>query len=345
MLISICVPTYNGGKYIEACLQSIYEQTYTDFEVIICDDCSNDDTLEIVNAFKGKDSRIKLFINENNLGLVGNWNRCIELASGEWIKFVFQDDLISNTCLEEMLAATNKDTQMVVCERDYFFEKNTGLKIRRMYYDVPRMYHFVGDKDVQYISAKKLCVLIRRCFPANFIGEPSSIMFKKSVIDKIGLFNPKISQLCDLEYCLRVGIIDGFVYIPRILNSFRVHGSSTSQKNNSEKYFASIYSDRIIILYLMLFDSAYNNFRENCTKLELYKLKYTLFYFLYHANLYVKANKKNALLLKEMDLIKKDYPKIKKLQNHYLLYAPINILTRPFRLINSYIKYRESKLL
>ena len=95
----------------------------------------------------------------------------------------------------------------------------------------------------------------------------------------------------------------------------------------------------------MLFDSAYNNFRENCTKLELYKLKYTLFYFLYHANLYVKANKKNALLLKEMDLIKKDYPKIKKLQNHYLLYAPINILTRPFRLINSYIKYRESKLL
>jgi glycosyltransferase involved in cell wall biosynthesis len=308
---------------LEECLLSVFEQTYNDFEIIICDDCSTDNTLEIVKIFQQKDTRIKLFVNESNLGLVGNWNRCIELAKGEWIKFLFQDDSMSATCLQEMLQLTNSNTQMVVCEREYIFEDGITTGIKKKYSRTPRMYQLVGDKGVQHISAKYLCSLIGKCFPSNFIGEPTSIMFRKSVTKKIGFFNSKVTQLCDLEYCLRIGVRDGFVYIPDKLVNFRVHGLSATQKNNSEKYFKSSYSDRIITLCLLFFDLDYKNFRKNCTKTNLYKLKYNLLYSLYHADLYIKTNYKDQLLLKEMQDIMNLYPKINKYKKYYPLYATL----------------------
>ncbi|MHB8259107.1 MAG: glycosyltransferase family 2 protein [Bacteroidia bacterium] len=342
MLISLCIPTYNGSNYLEACLQSIYAQTFTDFEILICDDCSTDNTVAIAKEFQKKDSRIKIYINEKNLGLVGNWNRCIELATGEWIKFVFQDDLILPTCLQEMIAATNNSTNMVVCEREFIFEAGTSEEIIKSYDSVPRMYQLVRDKDVQRISAKQLCDLIRKYFPSNFIGEPTSIMFKKSIIEKIGFFNPLITQLCDLEYFLRIGILDGFVYIPAKLVSFRVHGSSTSQKNNTERYFTSVYSDRILLLCLLLYDLSYKNFRKNCTKKELSKLHYNLFYTVYHADLYIKTKDKDNILLKEMQTLKNLYLEINKYKKYYPLYATLKFCIRPIRMkLNSLIKKKK----
>ena len=107
--VSICIPTYNGERYIEKTLNSVLLQTYDDFEVIIVDDQSSDNTWEILTQYAAQDGRIHLFKNEHNLGLVGNWNRCIELAQGEWIKFVFQDDIIRNDCLELMMNGANNN--------------------------------------------------------------------------------------------------------------------------------------------------------------------------------------------------------------------------------------------
>src|SRR5579863_4981502 len=99
-VISICIPTYNGEKYLSECLYHVLNQTYSNFEVIICDDCSTDNTTEIINSYQQKDNRIKIFRNERNLGLCGNWNRCVEHSSGKWIKFIFQDDWMNDNCLE-----------------------------------------------------------------------------------------------------------------------------------------------------------------------------------------------------------------------------------------------------
>ncbi|HTA63688.1 MAG TPA: glycosyltransferase family 2 protein [Bacteroidia bacterium] len=326
MLVSICIPTYNGGAYLEACLQSVCQQTYTDFEILICDDCSIDNTVEIVETFQKKDSRIKLIISEKNLGLVGNWNRCMELANGEWIKFVFQDDLILPTCLESMLQAVNRNSQMIVCEREYLFEESISTNIRNMYTKSPRLYKLLGDEKIKYVSVQCLSTLIKNYFPSNFIGEPTSIMIKKSVIDQIGLFNPKITQLCDIEYCLRVGIKYGFTYMPDKLVNFRVHEKSTTQKNNSEKYFTSVFGDRIGVLYLLLYDSIYIDFRRNCTIRELLKLKYSLFYVLYNADYYIKKEEKKTILLKEMQELKDRCPELRKFKKYYPLYATLKFL-------------------
>src|SRR4051812_42885322 len=107
-LVSICIPTYNGEKYLKECFDSVLAQTYANTEVIVVDDGSTDGTFKILEEYASKDNRIKLVKNSANLGLVGNWNRCLEIATGEWIKFAFQDDVLNKNCIEKMIEAAGQ---------------------------------------------------------------------------------------------------------------------------------------------------------------------------------------------------------------------------------------------
>ncbi|MGH7488544.1 MAG: glycosyltransferase family 2 protein, partial [bacterium] len=103
--ISVCIPTYNGAAYLARCLDSVLAQTFSDFEVVIVDDRSTDESVAIARGYAERDSRVQVFRNDVNLGLVGNWNRCVELSRGQWLKFVFQDDIVLPKCMTQMLAA------------------------------------------------------------------------------------------------------------------------------------------------------------------------------------------------------------------------------------------------
>jgi glycosyltransferase involved in cell wall biosynthesis len=85
-LVSICIPAYNNGRFIGYTIDSILAQTYKNFELIITDDCSNDDTIAICKEYT--DSRIKVFTNESNLGVFGNWNKVINLSQGKYVKYI-----------------------------------------------------------------------------------------------------------------------------------------------------------------------------------------------------------------------------------------------------------------
>ncbi|HIJ77231.1 MAG TPA: glycosyltransferase family 2 protein, partial [Deltaproteobacteria bacterium] len=93
--ISVCIPTYNYAHYIAPAIESVLNQRLTDFELIILDDCSKDNTEEAVSRFLN-DKRVLFEKNERNLGLVANWNKCISMARGEYIKFVFADDMLAS---------------------------------------------------------------------------------------------------------------------------------------------------------------------------------------------------------------------------------------------------------
>ena len=76
-VVGICLPTYNGAKHLPECVESILAQTHSEFELVIVDDCSPDDSAEIAKRYARLDSRVKVFVNDSNLGLVGNWNRSV----------------------------------------------------------------------------------------------------------------------------------------------------------------------------------------------------------------------------------------------------------------------------
>ena len=90
--VSIGLPIYNGERYLRSALDSILQQDYADFELIICDNASTDATQEICREFASKDSRIRYFRNDTNIGASGNYNRVFELARGEFFKWASHDD-------------------------------------------------------------------------------------------------------------------------------------------------------------------------------------------------------------------------------------------------------------
>jgi glycosyltransferase involved in cell wall biosynthesis len=123
-VVSVCIPTYNGGKYLRETLDSVLAQTYKVFELLVVDDRSSDDTHDILREYSARDKRIRIVRNEKNLGLVGNWNRCVELAYGDWIKFVFQDDIIAPECIERLLESCKGGSLFAACRRNIIFDKD-----------------------------------------------------------------------------------------------------------------------------------------------------------------------------------------------------------------------------
>lgn len=261
--VSICIPTYNGARYLEACLDSVLGQTYEDIEILAVDDGSTDATFEILERYAASDQRIRLVRNKHNLGLVGNWNRCIEMARGKWIKFLFQDDLLEPTCIEKMLALGEKTgCPLVVCRRDFIFE------------DVPASTHdvyqrFTSDismdavmKDREYLTSEQFCdVTLRFGSANNFVGEPSSTLIRHDLFQRLEGFNPALVQLCDLEFWLRVGVNYGIAYILETLTHFRVHAASATSNNSARQQFHKDVVDPLLLLRDFAYSPIYEGLR------------------------------------------------------------------------------------
>lgn len=262
-LVSICIPTYNGEKYLKECLDSVLSQSYSNIEIIVVDDCSKDATCDIIDEYSLKDNRISLYHNEFNLGLVGNWNKCLELAQGEWIKFVFQDDLIAAACIEKQINAA-KGHSFVVCNRHFIFDDFVPEKIKSYYREtLLTLKKLITTDQEVFLSPQEISNYSAVNISLNFIGEPTAVMFKKDMIKKFGIFNSDFSMICDLEYWLRITTAEGLVYIPEELVSFRIHADSiTSQSVISNIKFEPRYIDAMLLANEMLFSIRYKKFRE-----------------------------------------------------------------------------------
>lgn len=109
------MPVYNGEKYIEAALDSILSQTFTNFELIISDNASTDRTAEICKSYTAKDKRIQFFRSEKNLGASPNFNRVFKLSSGEYFKWAAHDDILAPEFLSRCVDVLNQNPTTVLC--------------------------------------------------------------------------------------------------------------------------------------------------------------------------------------------------------------------------------------
>jgi glycosyltransferase involved in cell wall biosynthesis len=234
-LVSICIPTYNGEKYLEETLHCAINQTYKNIEIIICDDQSKDNTISICKDFALKDDRIKIFKNNKNLGLLGNWCQTVDQTSkdSEWIKFLFQDDLMDINTVEKMVTSailTNVD--FVLTNREYTFEKNVSKQIKKEYASVTK----TGDifKESKKYTPEETVNLIKNVFFHNCLGEPPCILFKKDMYNHSD-YPSEFIQLIDYVFILKKIINSPFYFINENLVKFRVHNSSQSAKNTKDK--------------------------------------------------------------------------------------------------------------
>jgi len=274
-LVSVCIPTYNGEQYLRDCLDSALAQTYKNIEIVIVDDRSNDGTISIISEYKLKEDRIRLYINEHNLGLVGNWNKCLSYVEGEWIKFLFQDDYIKENAIEEMMQFASPDNKFIVCNRNFIFENDVPDEIQKLYTSHIDLSVIFNVKQPQLIPAEVICESIVQWIYKNYIGEPTSVLFHKSILNQIGYFNDLLAQLCDVEYWFRVASYYGLFFIPEKLVDFRIHNEAMSNVNRRHNRDAM---DTIIILYELSFGKSFERFRNNINYFQVLRLRQLLTY-------------------------------------------------------------------
>src|SRR4051812_22803251 len=134
--VSIGVPVYNGERFIRATVDSILAQTYTDFELIICDNCSTDGTQAICREYAARDPRVRYFRNEKNLGPAPNYNRCFEHARGELFKWNAADDVIAPDFVKKCVELLDADPSVVSAYARTTLIDNEGKVIRHYDHDL-----------------------------------------------------------------------------------------------------------------------------------------------------------------------------------------------------------------
>ncbi|RYY30114.1 MAG: glycosyltransferase family 2 protein [Chitinophagaceae bacterium] len=216
--VSVLIPTYNYARYLPEAIESVLNQTFTDFELIIVDNNSNDDTDEVVSRYK-QDPRVSYYKNATNIGLAGNWNRCLELATGQYIKFLCADDKFHPLMLMKFTTVmdANPSVSLVTCHKQVF--------------DAHSFVTTVAFSHLQDGRKALLNTLADHCW----IGEPSSVMFRKKDL-AVGNFTTVYQMHVDWEMWLRVLSVGDCYIVPEALSYIRYHPAQHARKMKKQKY-------------------------------------------------------------------------------------------------------------
>lgn len=225
-LVSVCIPTYRGSAFLVPAIESVLNQTYQHFEILILDDNSPDDTQEIVSRYT--DPRITYVRNAQNLGPEGNWNRCLELAHGKYFKLLPHDDILASDCLEN---------QMSVLEEDSASEIALVFGSREIIDPAGRVLMTRGLPRAKTGRIKGL-TLVKHCIRAgtNLIGEPGNGLFRRELVKHVGVYDATHPYLVDLDYWFRILLHGDAYYLSARASSFRVCPGSWSVAIGSKQY-------------------------------------------------------------------------------------------------------------
>lgn len=233
-LVSVCIPVFNGKKYLIEALESVKAQSYSNFELVISDDNSSDDSMELVKDFLLTFKKPHKIVINYQRGIGNNWNNCVRNASGDYIKFLFQDDILFHDCLSRMVSIAESDPKvgMVYSDRAILMDPgnlahlgwlNANGKIMELWNKPFGEGIYLGER----ILRDKNLFLNK---PYNKIGEPTSILYKKLVFSEVGMFDTELVQFLDLEFSLRVLSKFRFGYINQELAGFRLHENQASNE-------------------------------------------------------------------------------------------------------------------
>jgi len=220
-LVSVCIPVYNAEPFLEETLRSVVAQTYSNWEMVITEEGSNDGSRETIDRFirETGDPRIKLHVNETRLGVAGNWNRGLSLAQGKYVKILCADDTLEPTCLEKQVAMleAHPEAVMAACARRIINGQSRLLFER----DGMRREGLIPGREA-----------IEACFRAgtNPIGEPTMVLLRASSMQGMEWINPTMGYCVEIEFWLRLLLRGDLVYTREALASFRVHGKASTRQ-------------------------------------------------------------------------------------------------------------------
>ncbi len=209
------MPVYNGALYLKQSIESILEQTISNFEFIIINDCSTDNSLDIINAYAKVDPRIKVFSNSSNLGLVRTLNYGIELCNGEYIARMDADDISMPDRLQKQVAYLKSNTDIVACGTAIEIIDGDGIVKKKII-------HPVHPDDLK-----------SRLFFYTAVQHPS-VMIRSNVLNEF-LYSSNFTKTEDYELWNRIVFLHNMANLEDFLLKYRVHGLNVSVVSSIEQ--------------------------------------------------------------------------------------------------------------
>lgn len=211
--VSVCIPCYNASHFIADTIRSVFESTYSDFEIVISDDASTDKTKEVVQEFT--DSRIRFIQNDRNIGAPGNWNRAVKAASGEFVGLLNHDDLFGPFWLSFAVHVLQKHPRI-------------GW--------VTTAYRIVDEDDVtlnlvSYFDATRECrqrEALQRIAQFGTLGP--TYLARREVVEKVGYYVEQAGPYADHELCLRLVLGFPFYYSSYPHAVWRLHSNNLTHQ-------------------------------------------------------------------------------------------------------------------
>jgi glycosyltransferase involved in cell wall biosynthesis len=215
--ITVAIPTYNRSQYLKKAIKSVISQTFEDFELIVIDNASSDNTSEMVHSFS--DPRIKYFRNKYNIGMIKNWNRAIKLARGQYLLILGDDDKLKPNFLEKSVAIHKRYPFLgfTFCHCNKVDEK--GNVICLWGYKFFKGGYIKGPQYLKFTIENGCCMT-----------NSSTALVRKKVYDKVGVYKEVYGQnTFDFNMWLRIANAYDVFFINEVLVDYRVHSNQVSE--------------------------------------------------------------------------------------------------------------------
>lgn len=221
-LVSVIIPCYNGEKFISKAIESVLNQTYQNWELIVVDDGSTDGSKKIINQFCNTDKRAHYIQHKKNKGIPSARNTGIKTSIGEYIAFLDQDDLWMKEKLELFIEEFSRyDSKVGIIFSDFQIVFADNI--------VSKNYKKVNYYKIQRLNKRNF---IKKLFMRNFIKSASQVILRKECFSKLGLLDKNLYGGDDGDFWLRAAGKFDFQYLPKILVKIYLHKDNTTRKGS-----------------------------------------------------------------------------------------------------------------
>ena len=256
-LVTIVLPTHNGAQYIAQALKSVLAQTYTNWELLVIDDGSTDETIQVLEAFILRDKRIRMLKNEKKLGIQAALNHGLSEAVGKYIARIDDDDVwIDSTKLDQQVFYMEQHDECVLVGTNVVVIDEMGIE--KMRYQLPQDDKLIRER-----------MLVKNCF------AHSSVVFRRETIETVGRYSQqkKHRHVEDYELWLRLGITGTMHNLDMFGLAWRVRGQSITAKNKTRQFLNNV---RLVTVFIGKYPNGVFAFVFACVRFVVYQM-YQLF--------------------------------------------------------------------
>ena len=287
--VTVIIPNYNYGKYLDQAISSVLNQTNVDVEVIVVDNASTDDSMDVVAPFRS-DPRFRFLRNLANIGAPLNWKNGLRIASGRYVAVLSADDFFLPGHLQRMVDRMNQDQDLALCYCPILQvdEESQPIELLRHPGHPPHDY-FGARNDVGDLLAFDCYI------------TPSAALIRRSSLESVGEINTSLQGAIDWELWIRIAETSGrFGFFKESMVCYRVHPQQDTTRLNSN---AGLLEDHVAILWGVLLRGHFSALKENAKQiLGILYGKYLSFPEHLVSHLIPQINALRGLLLEELPL-------------------------------------------